>query len=278
MAIGENDIILSYSGGSSNADPNLSLGGDISEQPILSTRLFNDVSEAQSASGSINYRCIYLNNHSSDGYLYNSTINVVYTNSSDVVVEVGIGSSNDISLISTNDRQIVTIINGPNATGGNFTLTFKNVVDYDVVVYWNADLATFSNNFQNALRLIPDLQNVQVSASILSPNIVFEVDFTGGRYYDPFVLKSNNLICIYTTYIFISKAVNGYPFNSKASEIDVETTPPANISFYSSVAVGKIQPLDALPIWIKRTVPPNAAAVQNDGFTLNIEGHGLPVI
>lgn len=67
MGIVSGDLVIRYSGGASNADPNASLGGAMSSNgPTDNTQnnLFDDVTGSESLPGDIEYRCEYLlNNH-----------------------------------------------------------------------------------------------------------------------------------------------------------------------------------------------------------------------
>lgn len=69
MAIAETDLIWRLSGGASNTNPNASLGGAMSTAAggiITKTKTFNsifdDISGAEAAAGSVEYRCIYVQN------------------------------------------------------------------------------------------------------------------------------------------------------------------------------------------------------------------------
>ena len=69
MPIVNTDIVIRLSGGSSNTDPNLSLGGVISTTALTNNslhNLFDEVSGTESLAGDTEYRGIYiLNNHGS---------------------------------------------------------------------------------------------------------------------------------------------------------------------------------------------------------------------
>jgi len=67
MSILSSDIKFYLSGGASNADPNLSLGGVISATAIVDNslqNLFDNVSGAEHTAGDTNYRCLYVKNES----------------------------------------------------------------------------------------------------------------------------------------------------------------------------------------------------------------------
>lgn len=70
MAIADTDILCRLSGGASNTDPNLSLGGVMSTTTVIVDNtlhnLFDVVTGAESTSGNTEYRGFYvLNNHGS---------------------------------------------------------------------------------------------------------------------------------------------------------------------------------------------------------------------
>ena len=62
MAIVSTDIDYKHSGGATNSDPALSLGGIISANDVTVNTLFDDVSSAEAAAGDTEYRCIYVKN------------------------------------------------------------------------------------------------------------------------------------------------------------------------------------------------------------------------
>jgi hypothetical protein len=274
MALSTTDITFTFSGGSTNTNPDLSLGGDPSVQPIVGKRLFDDVEESETKAGLVDYRCIYLHNESFTDTLYTSQILVAYTVPGEVTVQLGFDLENE--------RQNLTVTNATLLTGGSMTLTYSDVSNqYDIIVQFNASLSVWATNLQTQLRTIPHLQDVEVSGSLSGSSAVFEIDFVGAaasRYHEAIVLKTggNNLLPGATATISVVKSVNGSPINRVADEIDVDTTTPNNIAFTSlSSLIGDIRPLDAIPIWMKRIVPANTAAITNDGFTLRIAGSAI---
>jgi hypothetical protein len=68
MAIADTDLLIKYTGGASNSDPNASLGGAVSSNGPTDNalhNLFDEVTGAESLPGDIEYRCVALkNNHS----------------------------------------------------------------------------------------------------------------------------------------------------------------------------------------------------------------------
>lgn len=274
MALSNSDITFTFSGGGTNTDPDKSLGGDPSVQPIIGKRLFNDVSEDQTKNGVTDFRCLYVHNESNIDTLFEASILVAYTVPGDVTVQLGFDFENE--------RQNLTVTNATLLSGGSMTLTYSDLSNqYDITVNFNASLSVWTTNLQTELRTIPNLGDVIVSGSFSGSDAVFEIDFIGdsaSRYHEAIVLKTggNNLLPAATATISIVKSVNGSPINRIADEIDVSTTTPTNISFSAlSQLVGDIRPLDSIPVWVKRIVPPNTEAIENDGFTLRILGSAI---
>lgn len=270
MAISVSDITFTFSGGSANVDPDNSLGGEPSVHPIINKRLFDDVLDEETKDGMIDYRCFYVNNDSNVYSLYEAMIYIAYTVPGDTTVQIGFDFQNE--------RQNLTISNADIVTGGSFVLTYVDTNNYDITINWDANFSNLAENLQTALRDIPNLEDVTVSASLSQTNLIFEIDFVGSaskRYHESILLNENNLISSPSASISILKSINGGPINRIADVIDVDTTTPNNIIFDSSVFVGDIRPLDSIPIWVKRIVPVNTSAIENDGFVLRIKGEAI---
>lgn len=273
MALSNTDITFTFSGGSANSNPDQSLGGEPSLQPIVHKRLFDDVSNEESKLGSVDYRCLYVNNESNTDHLYDAEVFVVYTVAGEINVQLGFNFENE--------RQNLTVSNVEHITSGSFTLVYTDSDNHDIIVNWNSNLSVWSNNFQTAIRLIPNLEDVTVSVFPSGSSVVFEIDFVGSasnRYHESLNLKTegNNLVSSQTTNVSIVKSVNGGPINRIADVIDVDTTNPNNLVFNSTASLGDIRPLDSFPVWIKRIVPESTVPLENDGFVLRIKGEGIP--
>jgi len=67
MAIVDTDLLIKYTGGAANSDPNASLGGTVSSNGPTDNalhNLFDEVSGSESLPGDTEYRCVALkNNH-----------------------------------------------------------------------------------------------------------------------------------------------------------------------------------------------------------------------
>lgn len=252
------DISFTFSGGSSNSNANNSLGGESSNH-FIGKRIFSDISINQARVGKIDYRCFYLHNDHATETIINPEISVVYTQNGDSTVELGFLFANDI--------QTVTVTNADLITSGYFTVN-------DIIVNWNSDLTTWASNFQTGLRTLYYLADVTVTASESGSSVIFEVIFdgtAGNRFHE--IMEIENNLSPGSVNITVAKTTDGSPVNNTTDEIDVETTTPFNITFYSEpIEIGDIRPLDSIPIWLKRTVPPNSGALIDDGFTLRIRG------
>lgn len=67
MPVIPSDVIMYLSGGSSNTDPEASLGGEMSSEVVSRdsvSDLFDDILPDQSAVGRVDYRCVYIYNDS----------------------------------------------------------------------------------------------------------------------------------------------------------------------------------------------------------------------
>lgn len=94
MPIVANDIVFRLSGGASNADPLLAVGGAKSSVAVVGSTIFDTVSGAESASGDVEYRCIYPHNAHTTLSLDNAVAWLTAnTPSATTTVEIGVGSS-----------------------------------------------------------------------------------------------------------------------------------------------------------------------------------------
>ena len=92
MPIVSTDIQYRLSGGASNSDPALSLGGVKSS--TAASNYFDDVSSAEASAGDTEYRCVYVhNNHGTLSLIGAKVFIQTNTPSSDTDVAIGLGSS-----------------------------------------------------------------------------------------------------------------------------------------------------------------------------------------
>lgn len=275
MTLVATDITFTFSGGSSNSDPNASLGGESSSIAIPGTVLFSDVTPDQSTDGFIDYRCFYLHNENVSDSLYNAILSIFYTVPGDVVLELG--------FYENTERQSITVLEANLIASGSIELTYTDVDgEHDFTAAWDADAAVWAGNLQTAITAVAGLEDLTVSVSTsyvdeTTYNLIFEIDFVGTadlRYHDLLVLKTNSLSP--TTSVGISRSVAGGPINNEADEIDVSTTLPNGVTFIDAedtFEIGELKPIDSVAVWVKRTVPAGTPAMENDGFTFRLTGN-----
>lgn len=274
MPINQNDIQCVLSGGTYNADPNLSLGDSPSLRVVWgrNNNLFNNVDTIEARDGNIDYRCVYVVNNNATDSFFDTRIYFEQAETAASSMEIGIAKDTDVQQI---------IISGI-AEGGSCSLQYEDSV---ISVDWKLQLSTWARAFQDALNALSELGGVVVTASSYSNGgstrdltRVFEIRFEGVsnyRYHSILQLVSNNIVG--TPVISISKVKNGCPINSVAAKIDVDTIEPYGITWsvpssLSPLSIGTIRGGDSFPIWIKRITPPNTPFKIADGFTLKILG------
>ncbi len=97
MAIVAADIKSRLSGGSSNSNPNLSIGGAESSVEIVDAtlhNLFDIVSSAEGAAGDTEYRCYYVHNGHATLTMQSAKVYITTnTPDSDTTVEIGLAAA-----------------------------------------------------------------------------------------------------------------------------------------------------------------------------------------
>lgn len=272
-----NDIVYVLSGGSTNTDPDKSLGGDPSATPILSgtNNLFTSVTQDESTTGNIDYRCQYVFNNSLSETLWNCNI---YVKS-----QVEGGAFADLGVIFSDEIQLLTVIG--NVTGGSLTLSYEG--DNFTVAY-NASLSVWVSNFQTAIRTVPYLGDVIVTGqtSLTVDNIpvtTFTILYTGsaaGNRFHPILTVITNALTPLPV-VSASRLTAGGPINSIAPVIDRGTTTPTGVVFAdttqaSPLRLGDLRPTDGFPVWVRRTTQPDTQPLAGDGFTCVCSGTAFP--
>lgn len=93
MAITSADLSFRLSGGAANASAAASLGGAKSSTTVPA-KLFDDVSSAEAAAGTVEYRCVYVHNgHASLTLTGAKAWLPSNTPSPNTIVEIGVGSA-----------------------------------------------------------------------------------------------------------------------------------------------------------------------------------------
>ena len=255
------DTICFLSGGSSNGDPLLSLGGEVSIAQA-SGDLFDDFQIEESSTGLEDYRCIYIFNGLTET-LERTEVWLESPPGSSANVILGIDESDDIQEVN------LSFFSGI----GSFTLDFNG---FDVVVNADSDLDVFAQNFQAALRSDTPLTDVVVRVQFLGTTVNFIVTFEGAdksRKQPVFALKDNGLGG--SPAISINQTNVGSPIDSTAETINTDTTSPLNPEFRETtkllpITISNLASNEGFPLWIKRTISIDPVATQNDGFFLKI--------
>lgn len=267
------DINIVLSGGSNNRDPNSSLGGDPSRTPVSSSinNVFDNISESESETGSVDYRCIYVFNDNQIDSLFNCRLFIDSQVLGGGTVQIGLDVKDDV--------QTIGIVAEEGITAGSIAMSYEGV---EFIFDFDEDLGIWAQNLQDALNAIYLLSETTVALSNPSTGVFnFIITFTGadgGRSHDLIELISNNLLSPGDITINIEKLTVGSPINTIAPEIALDTVPPSGVVFsntspVSVLNIGQLRPLDGFPVWLKRTVLSNTAAKQNDNFILRIIGN-----
>lgn len=259
-----------YSGSGSSSAPELSLGGAPSLNYVTGNKLFSNVTATQAGSGKTDYRCVYLVNENPADSLYNTTVVMAYDYPNTVSIDFGFVFQNERQTITINTYTVGT-------TTGKFVLKYTDAQgDYSFDV--DADtIPNMSDQITTELESVVGSGNVTVTGTQIG-SLKFQIDFVndaGSRYHDILEVTSNTLNP--ATTVTVAKTVSGAPINSQADSIDVDTTPPVNVSFGTAATVlGEFKGLDVLPVWIRRTIDPDTSFVENDSFILRIKGTIFP--
>jgi hypothetical protein len=251
-----NDIGVVYSGGSTNTNPNLSLGGNPSGYPVLGymNNLFANISETERANGKIDYRCVYIVNNNSVDTFYDIVATVSY--------QIPGGSDARIGVQKFTDIQTVTIAPpGPGVYQLSYLATLINVPD------------------QTAASLQAVLNTTIATGAVVTADFsgyILTINFLGADNTRYFSLLSSNTIGVTT-----NKVQNGGPIVRIADAIPNETTPPGGITFgyntssdtSTSATIVGLRHGEFFPIWVQRSTPPGITQQDDDGFTLRLTGN-----
>lgn len=277
MAISATDISLVLSGGSSNNDPDLALGGNPSATRITSgqiNNLFGDITPEQSEEGREDYRCVYFFNDGADP---------VYSLELWVISQVADGSSVELGTLNLDEIQRITI-SGGTVTGGSFTISYGGDT---YVSNFNSDLGTWATSLQAGLRGLEDgdglklLEDITITAQNTGSTIIMDItfpDLNGKRNHDLLVIDANNLSP--SVDISVTTVQHGSPINTIAPEIDVATTTPSGVEFFlptqqSPITIPYLASGEGFPLWVRRTTPVGATAVADDGFRMRFRAKSL---
>lgn len=270
------DISIVLSGGSTNAVPDKSIGGEPSATPIRNNmidNLFGDIGSDQAASGGDDYRCFYVFN---DG---NTTI---YEIRAWVLSKMPGDSSVMVGIKDFDEVQRITVSNI--ASGGYVTLSYENV-SFNWI--FDQSLTIWALNLQNGLNSLLDvnqqhlLRQVRVTGTALGDSLLFDIYFEGqdsSRSCDLITVVANHLTN--APLPVATRIQAGSPINSVAEMVSNANSAPVNVGFYlpteqSAIVLPKLQPDEGSPIWVRRTYPAGTEALEGDGFYLRITAESL---
>jgi hypothetical protein len=275
------DLSIVLSGGSSNINPNNSIGGDPSATPILNNalnNLFDDVTADESREGHEDYRCIYIFN---DGETAIYSFKIWISNDFDG------GATMELGIEDRNETQRITI-SGGNISGGYFNIHIKNKV---IESHWMADLGQWATILQNDLLLLtedgrPMFRDVSVIAQNAGAGtVIFDIRFNGldaKKNHPKFEVPSseNFLEPLGVITVVSTTPQEGAPIATIAPELPIDTTPPGGVNFFtptelSPITLPKLEPNEGFPLWIKRIIPPETTAKESDGFILRMKAESL---
>ncbi len=265
-------ISFRHSGGLSNDDPCMDLGGEISINAITTglDNLFHSIGPKLSRRGHVDYRCFYIKNIDSDAVLRN--VSIYFTN-----IKKG-GTYVEMGILLQNEKQRIQVqgVTAPN-NGEYFQVAIPG---YDAFnVYYDPNITKWTGNFQTAIRAVDGLQEVVVVGYGIIPttaaqtlDVTFDLNFGGHDTRDGYihmqaarhdiglaVISANTLLSGAAT-VTPSPLLDGSPVNTTAELIPDEITAPSGIPFNTYLKgnparVGSLLPGEYFPVWIRRTLP-----------------------
>lgn len=272
------DISIVLSGGSNNLNPNNSIGGDPSSAPIVTSvnNLFDDVTPEEAEDGLEDYRCFYVFN---DGptKVYNVKIFIIEDSPGGGGIELGVQYSDELQRLT---------ISGDPVVGGTMTLAYEN--KETSAIPFASDMSQWAQNIQLALNGILDEQGDPILTGVIvnplssnSQTRIFELLYTNldSRKKHALLSVADNSLSPTQTITPLT-VISGSPVNTVATNIGNDKIPPAAVNFFANtedapILIPKLSPEDGFPVWVKRTIPPNTAALANDNATLRIYAESL---
>lgn len=270
------DIVKFYlSGGASNSNPNLSLGGVMSSVEIdfsnPQDNLFDDVLSDDALNGYIDYRCFYI---------MNVTTGVDSVTVHNLVVEIDSEVSGGSSIVLgddlLNDEQLLTISGTPDiAANPNVLFNVPGwgvpfQADYGTTGDPFDDISTFAANIEAQMNAQPVFVGVTVT---FVDNTTVLVTFSGfpANHFMPLIDIISAALGGGAT-INVTKQQDGGPVMVTSETIPNERVTPSVTLGVTSLSIGELQADEYFPVWVKRTTPPNSAALLNDNFVLSLQG------
>lgn len=279
MSISSDDIVFFYSGGSTNSNPDLSLGGGKSsfDIPVGLNNLYDNISVDEANLGATDYRCFYVENVNSTDDFLNTSV--------EIGVQIAEGATAGFGTHIATDLQRITITADAAFTGGTYTVRFRSIYnpldDTELEVPWDQ----MASSLETQMNAISELSGVSVAPVVPSyagnVQYVIDVSFLGNdinRYQNILeIVDFSTLTGATLISSAITKLVDGGPMNYTAQAIASEDTAPIGISFGSiSISTGDMHPNDFMPIWIERVTPFGTTPISGDGVGIKINGVVFP--
>lgn len=283
MTTAASDISIVLSGGTSNINPNLSLGGDPSSSPIpngVLNNLFDNISSTEAFDGTEDYRCIYIFNDG-DTTIWNAKVYISGSTVNGATIELGINESNETQRISITGTM----------TGGQLILSYKGRT---FPLVYDSDLGIMSTELQKSIQnlTISSLSDekffkevIVTAQSAANNTVIFDIKWSGKdgkRNFEKFEIaeSGNQLVPLGTIIATLSVIQEGSPINTITGNTSAETNPPGGVGFYvpsenSPITIPFLAPSDGFPLWIKRSVPSGSSALELDGFTMRFAAESL---
>jgi len=246
MTIASSDLVYVFSGGTSNFDPNLSLGGDPSSVAIgdISNNLFDLLDANQLQEGIVDYRCFYIFNQNEFDTFW---LPKLYTiNNSECACQLGVNLVNELQKVLISGTPI----------SGNMIFDFDGNV---LTVPFSANPITLKNNFESAFSAAGYVGLVaEVTALSCAFEILLSFEKEDGYKYQPLLeITTNNLTPF--SEIFITRINAGSPINTIAQKTPDKVSAPENINFYTysdgnPLELYALKPLEGFPVWVQRVV------------------------
>lgn len=268
-AITADKIEFLLSGGSSNSDPRLSVGGPISATPVGRgpNALFPDLSDSELSSGKLEHRCVYVVNASEDATLWGAS---VFLSSGVPGVSIGVARATE--------SQVVTV-DGPVFFGD----VLFDLDGNEVAAEWGGSAEEFAASLKASLLSI-GLSGVDVYNTYVGSSKKFTVAFGGpqdNRVQPLLSVSENNLQGVGTPGVSVARQTGGSPINSPAPLLATPEVPPAGVEFPASspssrILVGTLAPGDRMPVWVRRNTPAGSAARQGNEIVIGVSGTQEP--
>lgn len=262
------DIVFFMSGGPSNKDPLLCLGGYPSNYEVSGgiNGLFSNIDAKAASSGMTDYRCFYVANKNMDSALYEASIHIDFED--DVEARVNLG------VVKNTESQVISVSGG--VFFGSVLLSFESE---QFTVTWGGSPNSFAASLTIALASI-GLKGAQVARSSASNSHKFSITFRGvldNKVHPLIQLISNDLEGPSKPSVSISRQTGGRPINSVAPILATPEVAPHNVTFVqtspdSKLVIGTLSPGDYAPVWMRRITPQGVSYQKGSRVVLRVSG------